>query len=160
MTNTSLKQFALVILLLLTNFQLEAASATATVSANVVPNTSFAMTGSIILSNNINNIQNEIHTKLNNINVVTSSFNNNKSARVKINASHNANYDISISPSPPIINGKSNKIKFHQLEIQNSFNSLNNNREQDLIIEAIIEDADANDTGAYIGTIEINVNYN
>jgi len=160
MLDTLLKQMLFVTLLFVISFQIIAASATATVSANIVPKASLFMSGNIIMSKSSIPYSAKTLNKLNGINIETTSFNNKKSAKIIINTSHNANYDISISPSSTLNYGLSDKVKITHIQSHNNFESLNNNQEQELIIEAVIKDQDNLDKGSYIGTVEINVNYN
>ena len=160
MLDTLLKQMLFITLLFIISFEITAASATATVSANIVPNTSLLMSGNIIMSKSSIPYSAKKLNKINGINIETISFNSKGAAKIKINASHNANYDISVSPSSTLSYGLLGKVKITQIQSHNNFSSSNNNQEQELIIEAVIEDPDFLDNGTYIGTVEINVNYN
>ena len=69
-------------------------------------------------------------------------------------------YDILVSPSSSLTDASSNKMEFQTLKALNDFETLNNDKEQELVIEAVMKNNDAEGAGAYFGTVEINVNYN
>ena len=160
MTNVFFKNLILMTGLTLVSFQILAATATTIVSANIVPISSLVMSGSIVLGENINTYREITQIKANGASIETSSFNTKNAARLKINTSNNTLYEISISPSSPLIDNASNKMEFKTLRTRNNFETLNNNKEQELVIEAVMKDNDTRDPGVYFGTVEINVNYN
>ena len=160
MINSVIRKLLLVVGLTLISFQINAATATTTVSANIVPKASLFMSGNIILAKNFNTYQDKTQTRANSVNIETSAFNRKNSAKIKINTSHNASYDISISPSSTLTNSSSSKIEIKKIRTLNNFETVNNNTEQELVIEAVLKDADSEDAGFYFGTVEINVNYN
>ena len=160
MTNVLFKNLMLITGITFASFQIQAATATTTVSANIVPISSLVMSGSIVLGENIDNYQGITQIKANGASIETSAFNTKNAARLKINSSNNTLYEISISPSSPVIDNASNKMEFKTLRTRNDFETLNNNKEQELVIEAVMKDSATQDSGVYFGTVEINVNYN
>ena len=160
MTDTLLKHLVLIIGLTVCSFQLQAATATTTVSANIVPISSLVMTGSIVLGEKLDTYRDITKIKANGVRIETSSFNAKNSAKLKINSSQNTVYDISVSPSSSLTDASSNKMEFQTLKALNDFETLNNDKEQELVIEAVMKNNDAESAGAYFGTVEINVNYN
>ena len=161
MTDTLLKHLVLIFGLTVFSFQLQAATATTTVSANIVPISSLVMTGSIVLGEKFDTYRDRTKIKANGVSIETSSFNVNNSAKLKINSSQNTVYDISVSPSSSLTDTSSNKMEFQTLKALNDFKTLNNNKEQELVIEAVMKkNNEAESAGAYFGTVEINVNYN
>ena len=160
MTTAFFKNLMLMTGLALTSFQVQAATATTTVSANIVPISSFVMSGSIVLGEKTNNYRQLTQIKANGASIETSSFNTENTAKLKINSSNNTLYEISISPASPVIDNASNKMEFKTLRTRNNFETLNNDKEQELVIEAVMQDNDTQDSGVYFGTVEINVNYN
>ena len=160
MTDTLFKHLVLIIGLTVCSFQLQAATATTTVSANIVPISSLVMTGSIVLGEKLDTYRDITKIKANGVRIETSSFNAKNSAKLKINSSQNTVYDISVSPSSSLTDASSNKMEFQTLKALNDFETLNNDKEQELVIEAVMKNNDAESAGAYFGTVEINVNYN
>ncbi len=151
---------ALLISLSVISFQLTAATATTTVSANIVPISSFAMSDNIFLSRIINARQESAQTKANGARIDSGTLIVKKPTKVKINSSHNTVYDITISPSSILKDRASSKIEIKRLRALNNFDPLNNNAEQALMIEAITMDSNGQNGGFYSGSVEVNVNYN
>jgi hypothetical protein len=160
MTSTIYKLTAIIAGLFFINFQTVAASATTTVSANIVPLTSLFMSDNITLREKTDIYQNKTQTKLNGVNIETSLFNSNNSAKIKINSPNNKTYDISITPTSVLADRSANKMEFKTLRVLNNFDPSKNNKEQELVIEAVIKNNGAKESGLYIGTVEIIVNYN
>ena len=160
MTDTLLKHLVLIFCLTVFSFQLQAATATTTVSANIVPISSLVMTGSIVLGKKFDTYRDITKIKANGVSIETSSFNAENSAKLKINSSQNTVYDISVSPSSSLTDTSSNKMEFETLKAINDFETVNNDKEQELVIEAVMKKNDVESAGAYVGTVEINVNYN
>lgn len=160
MTSTIYKLSALIAGLFLICLQVHAASATTTVSANIVPHTSLFMSDSISLRENPESYQQKSQTKLNGVTIETRSYNSDNLAKIKINSTHNESYDISITPTSILTDHSENKMEFKTLRVLNSFDPSKNNKDQELIIEAVIKNSDVKENGLYFGTVEINVNYN
>lgn len=160
MTKIIYKLSALILGLLFISFQTQAASATASVSANIVPQTSLYMSDHIILKERSDGLLNKAQSKLNGPNIETSSFNSNNTAKIKINSSQNVSYDISITPTSILTDNSENKMEVKSVRVLNDFDPTNNNKEQELLIEAVVKENDEGDDGFYFGTVEINVNYN
>ncbi len=160
MTNVLSKNLMLMTGLTLASFQIQSATATTIVSANIVPASSLVMSGSIVLSQGNNAYREYTQIKVNGTSIETSTFNTENTARLKINSSNNTLYEISISPASPLIDQAANKMEFKTLRTRNNFETLNNNKEQELVIEAVMQDNESQDSGEYFGTVEINVNYN
>lgn len=138
-----------------------AATATATVTANIVPASSFSISESFHQSITPENNSDVQRTLINNNRIEISSLDNKNAVKVKIISYHNNTYNLSIS-SQSILTGpdSSSRIKIDNLEINDSAPSLNSNNEQGLIIEGILTIPDNNNTGSYSGPTEITVNYN
>ena len=149
MTNDLSKKILLIIGLATVVYEADAAAtARATVTANIVPISSLSISESF--HQNI--------TPEKNSDVQQILINNH---RIKISSYHNNIYDLSISSQSNLTAPDSpNRIKIDNLEIDDSTLSLNSNNEQGLIIEGILTIPDSNNTGSYSGTTEITVNYN
>ncbi len=160
MIKPSFNNLMLITGLMLASFQLQAATATTIVSANIVPISSLVMSGSIVLGGNVDTYREITQIKANGASIETSTSNTKNAARLKINSSNNTLYEISISPASPLIDQAANKMEFKTLRTRNNFETLNNNKEQELVIEAVMKDNESQDSGVYFGTVEINVNYN
>lgn len=160
MTIITSKQSLLVTGLLSTSFLIQAATATTTISANIVPKTSFFISDSITLNRAAESYEDNERSKLNGVDIKTSSYNSDNSAKIKINSSHNESYDISISPQTELSGKSSTVMEIKTMKTHNGFDSVNNNKDQELVIEAVIKDSETRNKGVYFGTVEINVNYN
>lgn len=159
MANRLFNKLFMVFGLLFISNPLHAATATATISANVVPRATLLMTGSILLGSEASTVD-DSQTKVNVIQVKTTSFNSTSKAKIIVNTSHNAAYDISISPSSTLSSSTEKILKIKTLRTNNSFESDNNDKEQNLVIEAEVSNTGTQGAELYIGTVEINVNYN
>ena len=161
MTNNFSKKILLIIGLAPVIFEANAATATATVSANIVPASSFSMSESIQLSTAAEKNSDVQQTLINNNHIEISSLGNNNAAKVKIISYHNNIYDLSISSKSILTDSNSsNKIKIDNLEIHNNSPSLNRINEQGLIIKGVLTKPDSKNTGSYSGSTEITVNFN
>ena len=162
MTNISFRQLILITGLILVSYQVKAASitATASISANIVPVSSLGLSDINILNKNHEAHSNEIQTKANSAFIRTSLFKTKDSTKLEIETYHNNSiaYDISVSPFLPLTDSLSNTIKNSQT--YNNFELLKNTNKQEFEIEVIQKDNAVPDTGSYFGYVEINVNYN
>ena len=162
MTNDLSKKFLLIIGLATVVYEANAAAtATTTVTANIVPVSSFSISENFHQNIKPEESSDVLRTPVNNNRIEISSLDNKNAVKVKIISYHNNSYNLSIS-SQSILTGpdSSNRVKIDKLEIGHSTPSLNSNNEQGLIIKGILTIPDSNNTGSYSGTTEITVNYN
>lgn len=138
-----------------------AATATTTVTANIVPASSFSISENFHQNIIPEEKSDVLRSPVNNNRIEISSFDNKNTVKVKIISYHNNTYNLSIA-SQSILTGPdaSNRIKIDKLEVDDSSPSLNSNNEQGLIIEGVLTIPGSNYTGSYSGTTEITVNYN
>lgn len=142
-------------------FDTNAATATATVTANIVPASSFSISESIQLSTAAEKNNDVQQTLINNNRIEISSLNSKDAVKVKIISGHNNTYDLSISSKSILTSSKSsNKLEIDSLKLHKDTPSLNHNNEQGLIIEGVLTKPDSKSTGPYSGITEITVNYN
>ncbi len=161
MTNNLSKKVLLIIGLAPVIFEANAATATATVSANIVPASSFSISENIQLSMAAKKNSDVQQTIINNNRIEISSLNSKDAVKVKIISGHNNTYDLSISSKSILTSSNSsNKIKIDSLRLRKDTPSLNSNNEQELIIEGVLTKPGSKNTGPYSGTTEITVNYN
>ena len=160
MTNNLSKKILLIVGLVPVIFEANAAAtATATVTANIVPASSFSISESIRLSTTSEKNSDEQQRLINNNHLEISSLNNTNAVKAKI-ISHNNIYDLSISSNSIMTSSNSsNKIEINSLKIHNNTPSLNRNNEQWLIIEGVLTKPDSKNR-SHSGTTEITVNYN
>ncbi len=161
MTNDLSKKILLIIGLAPVIFEADAATATATVSANIVPASSFSITKNSRQSTPFEKQSDVQRAPINSNRIETGSFNNKSEVIVKIISHHNNIYDLSMSPEYTLTSSYSlNRTKTDHLKAGNNTPSLNSNNEQGLIIEGILTKPGSKNTSLYSGTTEITVNYN
>ena len=160
--NNLSKKTLLIIGLASVIFEADAATIiTATISANIVPASSFSISESIHLNISPEKNSDVQQTLINNSRIETSSLSNKNAVKVKIISYQNNIYDLSISSESILTNSNSpNKIKIGNLKVHNTTPSLNSNNEQELTIGAALTKPDSKSTSSYTGTTEITVNYN
>lgn len=135
------------------------ATATARVSVNVVPRTSFAVADQVVLSISQDGRNNSaVNDNANDSAIVLSSANAGKPATIKAAPYKNRIYDITISSSSTLA-GESRKIKLDKLKVVDQPAVHNKSDEYDLVIEGVIMPEDKY-KGPFSGTAEINLNYN
>ena len=124
----ALRQIILVLLLALISNSSLAATAYATITANIVPWSSFALSNPIILSQTTS--EKILSTQIDN------------QARISVRSSRNISYSISISSSGESINASGKKIALEHLQILN--NKQQTNIESKLEIQAVVSDKAVN----------------
>lgn len=149
MTDDLSKKILLIIGLATVVYEADAAAtARATVTANIVPISSLSISESFH--------QNITPEKNNDVQQIL--INNH---RIKISSYHNNTYDLSISSQSTLTDpDPSNRIKMDPLEIHNDTPSQNGNNRQRLIIEGVLTKPDSKNTSPYSDATEITVNYN
>jgi hypothetical protein len=142
-------------------FEADAATIiTATISANIVPASSFSISESTPLNITPEKNSDIQRTQTNNSRIETSSLINKNAVKVKIISGQNIISDLSISSKSVLTDSKSlNKIKVSNWKLHSNTPSLNSNNEQELTIEALPTEPDSKNTRSYSGTTEITVNY-
>ena len=162
MTNKLSKKILLIIGLSTVIFEADAAAtATATVTANIVPISSFSISESFQQRITHEENSDAQQALINNNRIAISSLNNKNAVKVEIISYHNDIYDLSISSNSILCSpDSSTRMKIDHMKIHNNTPSLNSNNGQALIIEGLLTKPDSNYTGPYSGTTEITVNYN
>jgi hypothetical protein len=141
-------------------FDAEATVATAIVTVNVVPASSFSVSNNIALSIPAETGNDTQQTQTDSKQIAISSLNNTDPVKVIVSSGNSNIYDISIS-SESVLTGpaSTDRLTINNMKIDSNPPSLNT-AEQELLIDGIVIMPDSNNTGAYRGTTEITLNYN
>lgn len=136
-----------------------AASATAAVTVNVVPGSSFFVSDSIELNEKAARERITDSEKTDRSRVVLSSINTGKPVVFKVVPYAGRIYDISISSSSTLVNS-AGTVRLGNMKISGQDGSLVVGKDRVLVIEGEITRPYETQPGVFIGTTEINLNYN
>ena len=135
-----------------TSFGVNAATAYAHVTVNIVPMSTVSMTGNIMLS--------EQSEKNSSGNVEISTLNSNRTAKLKISARDNTAYSLSIASSAKQTGDDKSQVLVKNLEILKDTGLSNSDEEYELHMAGTVNQSAIQNTGLYSAETEITVNYN
>ena len=161
MINSSLKKSLLLpgLVFICVYKAVEGATATAIVTVQVVPGASFYISERISL-----NVKPERQTVVkpaaeNSNAILVTSLNAENPARLRLSSDENRAYGITISSSSTVANS-TGSITIRNMKVASEVELSADNDEKLIVIEGEIVRPDDNNKGTFIGTTEINLNYN